>query len=99
MTKVLTMEARQLIIKAVTGKVNKPCPKCGGNNFNGQDNLINLPFVTLINDHCDPVGKVLPAYPLACNNCGYVELYSLGCYGLMDIFSRLGNALYTEVNS
>lgn len=76
-------KARQdQVIKALTEKgVNRPCPRCGNNNFE----VVGEAIVP-INDNPTAIvigGPAIPVVLVACSRCGYLTHHALGPLGLM----------------
>ena len=73
---------KEKIIKALQSKcVSLPCPRCQSTNFNvvGQTtmSLNDDPKVATLG------GAVVPAALIACVQCGFITLHSLGVLDLM----------------
>ncbi|MBF0539037.1 MAG: hypothetical protein HQL03_12390 [Nitrospirae bacterium] len=62
--------------------VNKPCPRCGSNEFT----VIDKGFITL-QGNFDTVrlnGPYISTAIIACNHCGHITQHALGPLGLEE---------------
>ena len=71
------------IIKRLTERgVNRPCPRCGNNDFSIIDGYFSQPLQPDVTS-----GKIggpsIPSVVTACNKCGYLSQHALGALGLL----------------
>jgi hypothetical protein len=78
----LSEDAKKRIVEALTAKgVNKPCPRCGRNEFT----LLNGYFVHPLQPELGNYvlgGDSVPTVITACTNCGYIAQHALGALGI-----------------
>ena len=61
-----------------------PCSRCGGNRFELQPTYTTLPLVPDFR-MASSYGGHIPCAIIICNNCGNINLHSLGALGLLQV--------------
>lgn len=75
------------IIKILNSRgVNKPCNRCGNNNFTLLDGYTKLPMYDKLEDMNSVKigGPSVPVIMTACSKCGAITFHALGALGLLN---------------
>jgi len=66
--------------------VNKPCTRCGNNQFTLLDGYVKLSVYDEIEDmnNVKIGGPSVPAIMTACSKCGAITFHALGALGLLQ---------------
>lgn len=78
-----TQKLREDIVKRIQDKgVNRPCPRCNGDQFSLVDGFAVFGMVEDLQD--ETVKNLVPSVCVACNRCGYLTFHALGPLGLIN---------------
>lgn len=77
-----TQQHRDDIVKRLTDAgVNRPCPRCGSENFKLVDGYAVFGMVENLED--EGVQNLVPSVCVACSKCGYLTYHALATLGLL----------------
>jgi ribosomal protein S27AE len=77
-----TPEQRNEIVKRLQERgVNRPCPRCGSDQFNLVDGYAVFGLVDKLED--EGVRHLAPSVCVACARCGYLTFHAMGALGLL----------------
>jgi predicted nucleic-acid-binding Zn-ribbon protein len=81
--KEISQEEKQKIIRALGERgANRPCPRCGNENFT----LVGGYFNQTIQTEAQGIvlgGPSIPSVVVVCSRCGYLSQHALGALGLL----------------
>lgn len=78
-----TQEDRNDIVKRLHDRgVNRPCPRCGSEQFSLLDGYAVFGLVDRLDD--EGVRHLAPSVCVACSRCGYLTFHAMGALGLLN---------------
>lgn len=93
-----TSEHRDSIVKRLQERgVNRPCPRCGGEQFSLIDGYAVFGLVDNLQD--EGIQHLMPSVCVACSRCGFLTYHALGALGLLPKDEPLppgGSEIVTE---
>ncbi|MHC4839913.1 MAG: hypothetical protein ACYTDT_02990 [Planctomycetota bacterium] len=77
-----TQQRRDDIVKRITeAGVNRPCPRCGSENFRLVDGYAVFGMVENLED--EGVKNLVPSACVACSQCGFLTFHALATLDLL----------------